>query len=327
MCSIDNHEKASVDNLHCHTCLTANVIACADGYTYDAHHDRCEEGGVCSNFENECHVQTEDQLFADPVPCLSVSGHNVQYGQAPTATDKDICESTNYTVPRACVWDRVHYKCKAGIYFGLYDPTFEETCAAVNKNEAGYPLTSPQLEWQCESTVWMETRQCQATERVAYPVTCERKYGGGTIECDPDRRVIPWSPDPDDVCDVLTGKKGKDLFGPNYDEKRVMDALKHMCDWPGPSKVDKFVDWLEDLNTMEIVAFVFLMVPVLGTLLCTANSIFRWNTGCCKSCCGNIKRRKPVQRLPVAPVVKSSKAVGASKAIVVGPMVENKDVV
>ena len=324
MCSVDGRPKADKAHQPCFMCLDANVIACADQYSYNIGADKCMPDGVCANFEDECHVQPEDQLYADPTPCLAKSGHNVAFGEDPVATDRAQCEGTNYTVPRACVWDRKVNKCKAGIYFGSYNAEFQQKCANVNlekyRTSSGMiSVGAVQMEWDCESTLWNETRPCQATDRVAYPVKCTRLHGTGTIDCDPARRQIPWSPDPDDICDVLLGRKNASFMGKNYNDTQVMEALGHLCDLPTPPKestTHKFIDWVEGLNTMELVAFVFLMIPVVGTLACTGNAVFKWNTGCCKACCGK-RGRKNIKRLPVTPVIKSN-TVPAS-TIIGGP--------
>ena len=317
MCSMDNQPKASIDNMQCHMCLDASVISCADGYSYDAQYDNCTAGGICLDAFSECHVQPEDQLFADPIPCLHVSGHNFGAGENAIQTDADICHSTNYTVPRACVWDKKKQKCKAGIYFGSYNASFQNTCDSINfQNLNEGPV---QTEWNCESTIWNEKRSCQSSKRVAYPVECERKYGGDKIECDPARRVIPWSPDPDDICSVLYGHKNVSFLGPNLEKDTVMKTLMHLCEWPEKSFVEKLEDWLTNLSPMELVAFSFLGLPVVGTLVCMGNSIFRWNEGCLKKCCHrNFDKKSTWKRTQVA------NTVTAGRVIVVDPSQDSK---
>lgn len=319
MCSIDGAQKADIDHEACHMCLDASVIACADGTSYNSAKDKCttDAPNLCKNAFDECHVQPEDQLYADPIPCLRVSGHNFADGSEPWHTDKEICESQNYTVPRACVWDKKKQKCKAGIYFGSYNAIFQNTCDSINfQNLNEGPV---QTEWNCESTVWNEKRPCQSSKRVAYPVECERKYGGGKIECDPARRVIPWSPDPDDICSVLYGHKNSSFLGPNLDKDQVMKALGHLCEWPEKSFLDKLEDWLTNLSPMELVAFGFLGLPAVGTLVCMGNSIFRWNEGCLKKCCHrNFDKKSTWKRTQVA------NTITAGRVIVVDPSQDSK---
>ena len=81
----------------------------------------------------------------------------------------------------------------------------------------------------------------------------------------------------------------------------------------------EFIEWLEGLNALELVAFIFLLLPVVGTLLCTANAVFKWNTGCCRACCGNSRWGRRIKRLPATPIVKSTKSTVPGAAIVVGP--------
>lgn len=304
MCSVDNRQKADEEHEPCFMCLQANVIACADQYSYQTNADKCVPGGICSNFHDECHVQPEDQLYADPIPCLAVSGHQFKLNEDPVVTDREVCKDTKYTVPRACVWDQKTKKCKAGIYFGAYNASFDAVCERVSLDM--YSTTSTQAEWKCESTVWDEKRPCQFDERVAYPVQCTRDYTENVINCEPSRRQIPWSPDPDDICDVLKGRKNASRMGKSYDKKQTMLALGHLCDWTPESLLDKLVDWLSDLSPMEIVAFAFLATPVVGTLVCMANSIFRWNQGCLKKCCHHKSNKSTWKRTQVADTIKSN---------------------
>tara|TARA_Y100000389_G_scaffold201944_1_gene245927 strand:- start:29 stop:913 length:885 start_codon:yes stop_codon:yes gene_type:complete len=75
-------------------------------------------------------------------------------------------------------------------------------------------------------------------------------------------------------------------------------------------------NWFEKLNTLELVAVIFFLIPILGTVLCITNSIFKWNTGCCKACCN----RKSIQRGPVREVLRSTKKESKPGAeIVYGP--------
>jgi len=302
----DNEDNA---NTVCKKCLQANVIACASGYSWNETTQKCTVGGPCANFEHECHVRPHDQLVSDPTPCLKVSGHFQSY----TAGSEDVsdakCAEATYKASRACVWDFSRNACKAGVYFGQHSTapaSFTRTCA-------------PKTDFQsCEHTIWEETMTCQSEQQVAYPVSCVSGLSGGTISCNAADRSIPPSHDPDDICTVLQHRQGelKPLSGgQKYDEKEVMATLEHLCHWPKESTTHKFIEWIEGLNTLELVAFILLLLPIVGTLLCTANSIFKWNTGCCRACCAN-RKGKYVKRLPVAPVLKSTRP-GAS--IVVGP--------
>jgi hypothetical protein len=98
--------------------------------------------------------------------------------------------------------------------------------------------------------------------------------------------------------------------GVQYDEREVMATLEHMCHWPSESDKHSFIEWIEGLNTLELVAVVFFLLPIVGTLVCMANSIFKWNTGCCRACCGNRSGR--YNRLTVAPVITAKTTVLAS---------------
>ena len=288
----------------CKKCLKANVIACASGYSWDEGTQKCSNGGdnPCANFEHECHVQPHDQLVADPIPCLKVSGHIANYTAGDDSASDAACAAARYTASRTCVWDHSSNKCKAGVFFGSAStPTaFAEICAVKTGVVS------------CEHTIWEETMTCQSVQRVAYPIRCTSGLSYGEISCDPAARSIPPSHDTDDVCTVLQHRQGElKMYGTvKYDEKEIMATLEHLCHWPKESTTHKFVEWMGDLNTLELVAFIFLLLPIVGTLLCTANAVFKWNTGCCRACCAN-RGIRSVRRRPVTPVVKSNVSAGS----------------
>lgn len=304
----------------CFQCMKSHAIACAEGYSFSSDSGKCEPGGLCTDTSRRCNVHPEDTLAAPlgAQHCLAYSGDDF--------ISKEHCEKQSYTVERSCVWDMVKGECQGGLYFEDALPHNYEACKAVNDFNPTNVINY-QRHVHCANTKYTEFRSCQNSKSVQHPVNClntehfhNALSGQENTESTPQVVCNPWDPTTTqqeqkpipinvDVCKDITSRIQNKAC-------EIHQIISKISDDESGDVFFELNEWLKGLNTMEIIAVVAVLIPVVGTLVCMANSIFRWNEGCLKTCCGN--RYRSPKRIPAAKVIKPG------SVIVVGPQDETK---
>ena len=293
----------------CLECMQSLALTCAEGYSFNVAQQKCLPGGMCTDTSTECNVHPEDTLATHTLTCVEHAGVDF--------VSKEHCQKQSYVVHRKCVWDQITQKCQGGMYFEDRIPHEYEHCDAVN---TFIPPTSAffyRRDQHCVSTTYQEFRKCQTDRHVQHPVNCfnsdveDADESVDRVVCRPasgnidDIKPIPITKD---ICNTISSR----VANKACEIHRIITG--QTTDDSG-DVIFELNEWLKELNAMEIFACVALLLPIFGTGVCIANSVFRWNEGCLKQCCGNKRRGRNIRRSSVTDVIKSEQKKTAKETV------------